>query len=65
MVKVKQLHCTQRPTMSVYSDSMITWKLTSNVCSNLKEWSQLFYGEELQIFRNITINNDDSEIRPL
>ena len=39
MVTEKRLHCAQRPKMTIYSDNMITWKRTSNIFSNFREWS--------------------------
>ena len=41
MVTVKQLHCSQRPEIIIYSDNMSTWKRTSNVYSDPKEWLHL------------------------
>ena len=59
MVTLKQLHCAQRTKMIIYSDNMITWKRTSNICSNPKEWSHLYMVSNYRKFQNIAINNDD------
>ena len=38
MVTVKQLHGYLRTKIMIYRDNTTTWKHTSNVCSDPKEW---------------------------
>ena len=61
MVTLKRLHCAQRTKMMIYSDNMITWKHTSNVCRNPKEW---LHSSTVRNYRTFSNYNNQQWWRP-